>query len=390
MIKKGFLWAHKWLGLISGIVVMIVSMTGCIYVFHDDIKLLVYPNKYYISQTQNTDRHIQQQPLSLLIAQAEKSLGPGRNVSRVDLYPAPDRTWIFRSMETDPSSTFFWKYYRHYDRVFINPFTGEVQAIEDSKSEFFQIILQLHMNLLLGKTIGEPVVGGATIIFIILLISGLVLWWPKKWSRKSLKRSFQLDRKAKWKRINYDLHNVLGFYSLLFALILCITGLVFAYPTFKEMYVNGFNRLSTSRNDIPRPNRENRDVVIPQITESTRDNALIYTLGQHPQADMMSLRLRSTDERHHDIQVRLNRDKTSDFIWYYFDQTNGQISKLTRAEELPIGDKLASMNYDIHVGSIGGIWTKILAFTISLICASLPITGFIIWMNKRAKKKRRK
>jgi len=292
-------------------------------------------------------------------------------------------------METDPSSTFFWKYYRHYNRVFINPFTGEVQAIEDSKSEFFQIVLQLHMNLLLGKTIGEPVVGGATTVFIILLISGLILWWPKKWNRKSLKRSFQLDKKAKWKRFNYDLHNVLGFYSLLFALILCITGLVFAYPTFKKVYVDLFNQLPTCRNDTPRPVTKKWDVVVPQITDNTRDNALMYTLGQHPQADMMSLRLRGADEPHHDIQVRLSRDKTSDFVWYYFDQTTGQISKLTRGEELPPGDKLASMNYDIHVGSIGGIWTKLLAFTISLICASLPITGFVIWMNKRTKKKRR-
>ena len=48
------------------------------------------------------------------------------------------------------------------------------------------------------------------------------------------------------------------------------------------------------------------------------------------------------------------------------------------------------MNYDLHVGQIGGLTTKIIAFLASLICASLPITGFIIWLGKRKKSKSKK
>ncbi|WP_270087045.1 PepSY-associated TM helix domain-containing protein [Sphingobacterium sp. SYP-B4668] len=211
-----------------------------------------------------------------------------------------------------------------------------------------------------------------------------MLWWPKKWKGKALKRALWLDRRVKWKRFNYDLHNVLGFYSLAFALILCITGLVFAYPGFKSAYVNFFNGFSISKTELA---PKQIQPTVPQATLDTRDNALVYALVQHPGADMMSLRLRNRKEEYHDIQVRLSQDKTSDFVWYYFRQEDGQIDKIVTSESIKAGDKLASMNYDIHVGSIGGIWTKVLAFVVSLICASLPVTGAVIWWNKFRKKK---
>jgi uncharacterized iron-regulated membrane protein len=46
------------------------------------------------------------------------------------------------------------------------------------------------------------------------------------------------------------------------------------------------------------------------------------------------------------------------------------------------------MNYDIHVGAIGGLTGKIIAFIASLVCASLPVTGFLIWWGKRRKSPR--
>ncbi|SKB40252.1 Uncharacterized iron-regulated membrane protein [Sphingobacterium nematocida] len=382
MVKSWILWLHKWLGLLSGIVIVIVSITGCIYVFHDDLKTWIYPVKYYLTDVSKDDA-VKPLPLSMLVAKAEEALGEGKKVSRVDLYPAADRTWVFRAMEVDESKNVFWNYYTYYDRVFINPYTGKVQEIEDSKNEFFQLVLQTHMNLLLGKAIGKPLVAWSTIIFIVLIISGIPLWWPKKWKGKALKRSLFLSLKAKKKRFNYDLHNVLGFHTSLLALILCITGLLFAYPGFKTAYISFFNGMSISDSSAealtvkPRP--------VPQVYNNNIDNALLYSLGQHPEADMMSIRLRGVDAEMDDVQIRLSKDKTSNFVWYYFARSDGQITKALTSENVKAGDKLASMNYDLHVGSIGGLWTKILAFVVSLICASLPITGFIIWMNKTTK-----
>ncbi len=378
-MKAFFLWIHKWLGLISGIVVFILGITGCIYVFHDDLKVLVYPGKYYLSPVKDQ----KPLPLSQLISIAGNELPSGEKISRVDLYPAPGRTWIFRAAKTDENAFGHWNYQVYNKRVFVNPYSGKVQAVEDSRTEFFQVVLQMHMNLLLGKKAGHVVVGYSTVIFLVLLITGLVLWWPKKWSKRTMKQSFKLDFGLKWKRLNYDLHNILGFYSLLFALLIGITGLVFSFPEFKTFYTDTLNRIG-SRESAKIKTTEQFETV-PFRTTQTLDNALFYALENYPEADMMSIRLRDSDEEFHDIQIRLEKGRSGAHRWYYFNQKDGQISKVKSSEGLRPGDKLAALNYDIHVGSIGGWPTKILAFMVSLISASLPVTGFLVWWYKHKK-----
>ena len=72
---------------------------------------------------------------------------------------------------------------------------------------------------------------------------------------------------------------------------------------------------------------------------------------------------------------------------YTFDKyTAKPLKTLTQAKKSP-GMKMNDMNYDIHVGQILGLTGKIIAFLASLICASLPVTGFIIWLGKRKKSK---
>lgn len=384
MVKKSILWLHKWLGLLSGLVVFIVSLTGCIYVFYDDLKVVFYPAKYYIEEQSQHSLSAEALPLSSLTDIAQQVLPKGEDITRIDLYPVKNRTWIFRAVKTNEEALTYAGYFKYNKRVFIDPYTGKVQAIENSKTEFFQLVLQLHMNLLLGKKIGHIVVSVSTILFLVLTITGLVLWWPKKWKIKTLKKGLSFDFSVKWKRLNYNLHNVLGFYSLLFALLLGFTGLLFSYPSLKEFYAKSFNKLSSDEGTA-----DKHFNIIPQKSPASLDNALVYTLAKHPSADIMSVRLKKNEDLH-DIQVRLLKNRTGDFVWYYFNKQDGQISKIKSSDETKLGDWLAGMNYDIHTGAFGGIFTKVLYFLASLVCASLPVTGFIIWLNKNKKTKKRR
>lgn len=383
MIKSSILWLHKWLGIITGIVVCILSLTGCIYTFQDEIKLWAYPEKYYIAHADNATAPL---PLSTLLSNAQSSLENNQKITRVDLYPAKDRTWIFRAIKTDEEAFGHWNYFRYYKRVFINPYTGEVQQVENTKTEFFQLVLQLHLNLLLGKKYGHALVSWSTALFIIILLSGIILWWPKKWKGKNFRRSFWVDTKVKWKRLNHDLHNVIGFYSLFIALAFAITGLAFAFPGFKKTYIDTFNlfqkEATSTKLPVPTP--------IPLAYEKFQDNALHYSLKNYPQAEMLSIRLKKETEPEIDIQIRRYEKRSGVFDWLYFDKKQAALKQIKSGENLRLGDKLGTLNYDIHTGSIGGLTTKIIAFTISLFCASLPITGYIIWLNKSKKAKKKK
>lgn len=381
MFKKKILWLHKWLGLISGLVVLIVSLTGCLTVFQDELQLMTHPEKFFIEQpVESSSKPI---ALTQLIAIAQKQLNTGEKVSRVEVFPQKDRTWIFRAVKTNKDAFLYSDYFVYHKRVFVNPYTGKVLVVENTKMNFFQIVLQLHMNLLLGKNYGHFIVGFSTIFFAVLCLTGIVLWWPKKWKPKTIKNSFSIKFKASKKRLNYDLHNVLGFYSLLFALLFAFTGLMFAFPAFKKAISNQLNSLDNEEKEVSLP-------FVPQKSATVLDNGLNYVLTKHSNADQLSIRLEKDVKEPQGIQVRIEKNRTGVFYWYYFDQSSGQLDKLKSSNNLQLGSRVASLNYDLHVGSIGGIYTKILAFFASLVCASLPITGFIIWWNKYKKSNAKK
>lgn len=373
-------WLHLWLGLITGLVVFIVSITGCIYVFTDEFKAVFYKDRLFIEPQEQPA-----QPLSAMLENAREALGPEYRVSRFDIHPSSDRTWIFRAMETDPNGIGYWDYYRYYYRVYVNPYTAEVVHVEDTRREFFQLVLDAHMRLLLGQKIGHPIVSYSVLVFVFLLFSGLILWWPKKWTRKSLAQGLKIKWKAKFKRVNYDTHNVLGFYTLVPALVLAVTGLVFSFTWVDHsLYFLFSGGQEKSVRAIPQS--------LPQLTSTPLplDRALADVLLKHPKADMVSIRFNEKPTAPYDFQIRKIKSRTYHFEWLYYDRSTGMPQYSYGTDDLNTAEKVRAMNFDLHVGSFMGLPGKILAFLASLVCASLPVTGFLIWYNRKWGKRKRK
>ncbi len=381
MLRKFSLWLHKWLGLVTGLVIFIVSITGCIYVFYDELKIITYPDRFLIGEPSNPQAT--RKPLTELFAIADAALPEGEKINRVDIYAAKNRTWVFRAMKLDQNKILYSDQTVYHKRVYINPYSGRVQFVENSKNEFFQLMLQLHRTLLLG-TAGQMIVAVSTVIFLLLCFSGLILWWPTKWKKKMVKKAVWVNYSVKWKRLVYDLHNVLGFQTLIFAVIIAFFGLTFSFPGLKKFSAELLN----SKTEI----KDNQDDERLKRTLRLQggnilDQAVFTALRLHPNADQLSVRLREPDEDQ-DVQVRMEENKTGVFKKYAFNQQSGKLSDVKSSDNLKAGDYLMSQNFDLHTGSIGGLPTKILAFIVSLVCASLPVTGTIVWWNKRPKGRR--
>lgn len=381
MCRKVFFWMHKWIGLVTGLVVLIVSLTGCINVFSDELKLFFYHDRYYLDG--NTAREFL--PFTQLRKNAQKVLKPGVKISRAEVYPGNSRTWVFRASSANKNAFGYWKQYDYYYRVFVNPYTGEVIYIENTKYEFFQLILNLHMNLLLGDKIGTMITGISVLCFTILLISGLVLWFPRKFTLKGFKKGLMLKRGVGLKRLNYDFHNVFGFYVLLPALIVSLTGLVFAFSwadNSMQFLANGAKNIQ--KKEIP------KSVPSDGYPAEPTNKVLASLLKKHHSADVFSIRFREKSTDPLDVQVRLAENRTHLFEWYYFDRTTAKLLLHYNDRNVIGGEKFRSMNYDLHTGAFAGIPTKILAILICLICAAMPVTGFFMWYNKSIGQKKSK
>jgi uncharacterized iron-regulated membrane protein len=369
-IKKLIGKLHLYLGLASGIVVFMVAITGCILAFEQEIKSITQP--YMFVEPPAGAKVL---PPSVLQASAEKML-LGKKANGV-LYGIPTRNAEVGFYNIDPE---------YYYVVYVNPYTAEVQHVWNEEDDFFHFILHGHYYLWLPPTIGQPVVASSTLIFLVMLISGLVLWWPK--NKSAAKQRFSIKWNAAWRRKNYDLHNVFGFYVLSIGFLLGFTGLIWGFTWFSQSVYTATGG-------------EGSDVYYNPASDSTLHKADFVSVTA---VDKAWNTLRQEYPVNEGINISIPHLKSESIFSYvnfragtyykvdynYFDQYTLQKIKATgpysgRYKGADFANKLRRMNYDIHVGAILGLPGKIIVFLASLICASLPVTGTVIWWGRRKK-----
>lgn len=379
LFKEIVLFIHRWLGLISGLVVLIVSITGCLFVFQHEISLWTRSDVLYVAhQEQET------LPVKELQQRAAQALGVESLPYGLTTYKNPERNWSALYYKGGADSWTYFGTIKDYRTAYINPYTGEIAGIVNEEHDFFQIVKGIHWSLLLATPIGQPIVAWSSLIFIFLLITGMVLWWPKRWDKSYRKKSFKIKWKARWKRINYDLHSVLGFYFLILALVIAFTGLYWAFPLAKKsLYF-----LGTGQFKLPPPPTEKVVSAPPGNTKATSPMQMAYFTAWTEYPQVFSISFTAPADSLGTIQATIRPDGET----YYqnsslqFDQYTGELLDEEAYSAKNSGEKLLSMNYDIHVGAIGGLPGKIIAFLVSLVCGSLPVTGLMIWLGNKKKK----
>lgn len=360
-------WLHLWLGLASGIIVVIMAITGCILVFEQEIKSLTSP--YLNVEVQSPEKLL---PPSQIYAAVQKVL-PNKEIHGV---------WyngLGKSVKVDIESD---------SLIYVNPYNGKITGMVDHE-DFFHEMDEGHRNLWLEREIGSQITAWATVIFFFLLISGLIMWFPKKWNKTTINSSFKIKWKANFKRINYDVHNVLGFYSIILAALIAFTGLLMSFHWLREStyWISG--------------GWSDEKVKKEQVIQ--KDSILNLKMDMLASADFIWKKVRTeiAIENKEAVIIHFPDDPKEDFyactdmrngVWrdLYFDS---QTLELLPKSQKYVSDEqfskwLMRSNYSLHVGAIGGLSTKIIYFVASLICASLPVTGFIIWYNRKWGKKK--
>lgn len=268
--------------------------------------------------------------------------------------------------------------------VFINPYSGQLLKVRNNDREFFSVVLQLHRTLLFPY--GHEIIRWSTVIFLLMLISGIVLWWPK--NKRTAKHGFKIKWNASPKRLNYDLHKVLGFYASWLLLFSALTGLIFAFESFADFT---YQLTGASRSVIQKKPPKTNGVVDSLQTIAPIDaiwQKVEKELHQQYATIMFVLPATKTDP----ILVRVNPDKKTLYKtdFRYFNQFTAQ--EIAGAylwgrykDAATLADNIKRMNYDLHTGAILGLSGRFAMFFAALIAASLPLTGFYFWWRKNRK-----
>ena len=357
---------HLWLGLASGIILFLVCFSGTMLVFEKEIESIFAK-----------ELHVTPSSEKLSIDELTSKISEKGTVSSVTIPTDASEAYEFR-VKTSPKE-------RRGTTFMMDPYSAEILKPEPSPlDEFFSIMFRMHRWLLLDTSIGRPIVGVATIIFLFLSISGIIIWFPKKWKWKAFKPGFKIKWSANWKRINHDLHNTLGFYSCIFLVIMILTGLCWSFEWYREAGSQVLGTKIFGGRGGPGITSEEPGSEIISLSEA-------YTISNSELTYAGKTNISIPQEDTNVFEIRKYGDdnwspSTSDLLVL---DRDGSVLKKELFDDKDLNVQVASLIKPLHTGEIFGTLSKIIYFLACLIATSLPVTGTIIWLNKMKRKKRK-
>lgn len=366
-MKKFFIHLHQGLGLVAGVFISILCLTGAIMIFQEDVRELIHPTRYFRPEAAGR----QALPIAQLVERANTQIG-SEPIASVEISADTTRNYIL-----SPAG-------KGKPRYYVDPYSGDIVGKTDPKnSDFFGYALKLHRWLLTSPdSWGKKVTGAATLLFVFILISGIVYWWPK--SKKQLRARLSVKTDASRQRLMADLHASLGIYCSVLLLLMALTGLTWSYPWYRSgLYA--ILGIETPK-EAPKDDKKGQDKDKPKEAPEAFawDAAYTAVASQHTDYKYIRLELgKASVGRPGDYGNVRAADN------YKLDKLTGAVRSVERYEDAPEASKARGWIYSLHTGVFGGLCTRILYFVVCLMGASFPITGIWLYLRKRANAQRK-
>lgn len=414
MLKKILFQLHWLFGISAGLVLVLMGVTGASMSFEDELQRWLDP----------VGTHVQSRPTSVLppaelVRRLESASGKKVVMLSVNLH----ENLLAKAMYAPPPGE------RRGASQYFDPYTAELRAAPLGDG-FFNFMQMLHRFLSMGE-LGKQITHACTLILVFFCLSGLYLRWPKKvwdwrvwltlkWARKG--RSF-----------NWDLHSVVGTWCLIMYLSASMTGLFWSYDWFRAG-VNTVLNNPAPANEQRRPEgrgnrdggRENRSTVAAPATvaidldllwQSMRDNAgptmsfynlrlpqapgqpvqVFYLLDDSPHDRAFNQLVLAVDD--HAAQASMGLSESGSAAnaratRHFSAESNAapsmpglRIVRHDRYAELRLQQQLVNSVYALHVGSYYGVLGRILMCLASLCMPVFFVTGWLLYLDRRRKKK---
>lgn len=362
-------WLHKVIGLFTALVMTIVCLTALPLAVRDELTLASEPWR----MVDNPAKAKAEAPASLLVQEAARATGWGKP-SALTMGP------VGRAAQAD--------YWQQEVTVHMDPHTARVLHVQRGRTgtqRFLSWCMAGHKYLWLPHQIGRQVVGWSALLLMLVLLTGLVLWLPRRWNRTLLRNGLTLRAPWTMKRLTWQLHNVMGFWFFLPLLSACLTGMVFALPWFSR----GVYSLASG-------GRVMEDYTLPPSqSDSALPMASVDALfekvkGDSPDAQQLYLVLPADSLQSYRVSVvhRMGSYLRQDNL--FFDQrTLAELPATSpwggRWRDGTPADRLIHATLDIHEGRILSWPGRLLMFLASLFGATLPLTGFVLWLRRGRK-----
>jgi uncharacterized iron-regulated membrane protein len=374
--RKLWLEVHLWLGLALGLFLSIFGITGSILVFHTEINELLNPKLLTVSPP---DGHFNYKPLTEIILAGQTAM-PQKAENRFATYPR-DHQATFKlvySVQLAGEVAENWELY-------VNPYTANVigkRLMSSSDSlfpkTFINFIFELHYALLLGEYPGYVIVSIISVLLIISVLTGLIVWWPLtgKW-----RQALIIKRKASTERFVFDLHKTVGLYSTLVLLPVLFSGIYMDAPEHVVPVLELFSpvtyRYWFHSTPVPdaKPISMAQAVAIADKRYPTGRPDWIY--GATSPDSTYTVCKNGVEESGSILHRRC----------VVMDRYSGKILDVDDPSIGTAGEVFTQWQWPLHSGQAFGWTGRILVFLSGLACPVLFVTGVIRWLQKRRAKR---
>ena len=367
-LRRCMFQIHLWSGLGVGLIAAVVGLSGSAIVYKDSLDRLITPQFF------QTHDGAQRLSLDDLLARARKD-HPGWLVSYVSIVPQPDvhrrGPWMFYLSPPATSAS------HELSLTYYDPFDGKRLGEIGEAGGVMNWLAELHFRLLGGAT-GTVVNGIGAALLLFLCITGIVLWWP---GRKRLRSGFVIQWKARWLRVNWDLHNVLGFWFSIPLAIEAFTGVYYCF--FAPMGAALVFLLGGSVQQWQTMSVPPRSTVVAGVNAVPVEPMLQQSLRLHPDCSLrgLAIPIAPTDP----VTVQLDPPHAEDLGEYAqvaFDRYSGRILSDVDSREQSLAIRLVLFIRPLHFGTFAGHWSRIAWILVGIAPAVLFVTGFIMWWRR--------
>lgn len=362
-MRKWFRRIHLWLAIPSGVIIFVICITGAIMVFQNEILELSNRERYYVAQVGE-----QALPLDSLIESVNQKLCQD-TIKSVQIFSDKHRT-IEAALSSAPRSY-----------VYIDPYTAQITGYHNVRSGFFHGVLRLHRWMMMSNIEnGRVITGVSTLFFIVVLISGVFVWSPHR--IRQLKSSVKIKFKSNFVRKLFDFHRVCGVYAVIVLFLMALTGLMWSFGWYRDAAAKVFN--------IENSTKERGEKLDGKKSEKQEKGGALWQ-DVYDAVQREELNYKSVKIEHRGVVTLLPSDAITPRATdaYKYNRLNKSLVLTSRHGDKRDRGYMMGWAYVLHVGSWGGVFTKILAFIASLIGASLPITGYMLFYRKVKRKHHR-
>ena len=353
-MKKIFRQIHLWLSVPFGLIISLICFSGAMLVFENEVMELVRHELYY--------------------------------VKKVETVPLPVDRLLERALQVNLS-----KPRRAF--MYVDQYTGEIKG-KYERPAFFVTMFRLHRWLLDsmkadgGAFWGKMIVGVSTLLFVVVLISGIVIWWPR--TRKALKNSLRISVGRGFRRFWYDLHVAGGMYALFFLLAMALTGLTWSFGWYRTGFYKVFGvevQQGGTHSGVTLRGGRGSDQPGKNVSHSSSYVCWQQVYEQLALNNPGYKQITLSDGVANVSFNTFGNQRASDR--YKFNHHSGEIDEVVLYKDAEKAGKIRGWIYSVHVGSWGGMLTRLLTFIAALIGATLPLTGYYLWIKRIWRKKSR-